>query len=110
MPRMGWDEIKQRFDSAQLPDHHDDALRFVNHWRVRMGRPTLAELAQGTKRDPTKCSLAESLGTGWIGAKGGFVGCYWRSGDDYYGDVLLPHGVREFVVDFDSGRYPELEA
>jgi hypothetical protein len=98
-----------RWQAADLPDYHDDALVWVNAWRARMNRPTLAE---GVCRDPSRCSLTESLGTGWVGGGGRDLepGIYWHSGDDYFGSVRLPNPVLNFVVDFDSGRYPELIA
>lgn len=85
----------------QLGLYERAALQWVNQQRTRMGAPTLAQLAPGVCHDPSRCSLAESLAIGWIGA-------VWHSGDDNLGDVQIPDSVRDFVVHFDIGHYPEL--
>ncbi len=76
-------------------------LRFVNRYRTRTGREPLERLPKGKRRWNRECPIAMATGEvatrGWLVPKG-------------QASILYPDLVARFVVLFDEGKLPDLEA
>jgi hypothetical protein len=102
----------------------EEVLVLVNKARAALGQPPLETLPRGKKRDSSDCVIARSVGVNvgnriaWIAAGrrrerrlvAGLLAEAWHSPQDVIGRrrVLLPGALRQFVVDFDAGAFPEL--
>ena len=79
----------------------DDVLRRVNRIRVEHGLDPLYELPGACSAwDGGGCVLERAF------ADLGVAIVDYRSA--YGRDVRFEHGLRDFICDFDAGRYPEL--
>ena len=93
-----------------------EVLRLVNEARVALGQKPLKRLPKGERGDVSYCPLAIALHT-WIGAENASVESdreaerlaeVWGTEKLCDGEVWLPRVLREFVLDFDAGKYPDL--
>lgn len=79
-------------------------LSWVNRMRAKhFGKGPLKTLPKGIQGEGTACPIHNSF---WKPYCGGFTGALTHKGD-----LIIRHTlyIRDFVRDFDDGKYPELE-
>lgn len=99
--------------SAKLKRNKREALKYANLWRGAIGLPPVRSLAKGERHNAFGDAFANTIRAG--------AEKYWRPVVSLFDTGLKdsrfatlveyvpnPERVKEFILDFDRGRYPEL--
>lgn len=84
----------------------DEVLAWINAERkARSYGPALTEIPKGTAMMCTRCPVAQALNNSPVNSDEWYPNPNWHFLD---GAEPLPECVRLFILDLDSGEYPEL--
>ena len=92
---------------SPAPDDPLEALSWLGETVEEVAEGLRARGIKGQQFEPTACPLATYLKTWWDDAHVA-GGVFWLESVLVWCDLRLPPACREFEMDFDDGRFPDL--
>lgn len=96
---MVWSNQSARDEEKELVEA---TLAWCNERRGEKGMPPLGALPKGEREDPASCPCGKATGLYVDHAT-------WGESEETKNAHQLPELVSRFVVEFDEGRFPELD-